>query len=108
MGKTQVTYPRPSWVPEGVSSEKELCPECFSVVGEKSRYNLICILGKQPQGLSVGKLTELLKLKQPTVTHHLQLLTSLDAVKGEKIGRERIYKINRKAHCFEECKIPYK
>lgn len=108
MGKTQITYSRPEWVPVGVSSEKELCPECFSVVGERKRYDLVCILGKNSSGMTVGKLTELLKLKQPTVTHHLQLLASLDAVKGEKIGREHIYKINRKAHCFEECKIPYK
>jgi DNA-binding transcriptional ArsR family regulator len=108
LGKTQATYPRPAWVPEGVMSEKELCPECFTVVGEKSRYRLVCLLGKMEDGLTVSKMTEALNLKQPTVTHHLQILSSLKAIKGVRNGREHIYKLNRKAHCFEECKIPYK
>ena len=111
MNKTKLgksgRYVRPSWVPKNVSGEEELCPDCFRVVGEKSRYKLVCILGKETRGMTVGKLTERLKLKQPTITHHLQVLSSLDAVQSERSGRERIYQLNRKAHCFEECKIPY-
>jgi hypothetical protein len=102
------TYPRPAWVPQVVASEKELCPDCFKVVGERSRYKLVCILGKEVNGMTVGALTERLKLKQPTVTHHLQVLRSVSAVASEKSGREQIYQLNRGAHCFEECKIPYK
>jgi len=30
------TYPIPSWVPVSSMSEKELCPDCFKVVGESS------------------------------------------------------------------------
>lgn len=101
------TYPRPSWVPKGVSSEEELCPECFKVVGEKSRYKLVCMLGKEQGGMTVTELTDRLKLKQPTITHHLQVLRSVDAVGSERSGREQIYQLNRKAHCFEECKIPF-
>lgn len=101
------TYPRPSWVPDTVSGEKELCPDCFKVVGERSRYNLVCMLGKAIEGMTVGQLTEKMKLQQPTVTHHLQVLESVNAVKGESQGRNKIYKLNRDAHCFEECKIPY-
>jgi hypothetical protein len=37
------TYPRPSWVPQAVANEEELCPDCFKVVGERSRYKLVCI-----------------------------------------------------------------
>jgi DNA-binding transcriptional ArsR family regulator len=48
-----------------------------------------------------------LKLKQPTVTHHLNVLRSVGAVTCEESGRERIYTLNRSAHCFEECHIPY-
>lgn len=103
----QKTYPRPVWVPKNVSSEEELCPECFKVVGVHSRYKLVCLLGKAPKGLSVGKLTEKLGLRQPTVTHHLQTLKSVDAVTATQHGREQIYALNREAHCFEECKIPY-
>lgn len=101
------TYARPDWVPKSVSSEEELCPDCFKVVGDKSRYNMVCMLGKAKEGMTVGELTEMVNLRQPTVTHHLQVLKSVDAVDCETRGRERIYKLNRSAHCFEECKIPY-
>jgi len=102
------TYPRPSWVPHTVSGEEELCPNCFKVVGERSRYKLVCMLGKVSDGMTVTELTERLKLKQPTITHHLQVLRSVHAVESERSGREQIYQLNRKAHCFEECKIPFK
>jgi predicted transcriptional regulator len=103
-GKEEKTYKRPAWVKSG---EEELCPDCFKVVGERSRYNLVCMLGKAKGGMTVGELTEQSKLRQPTVTHHLNILRSVDAVESESRGRERIYKLNRDAHCFEECKIPY-
>lgn len=101
------TYPVPSWVPKNVSSEQELCPDCFKVVGEKSRYNLVCTLGKLKSGMTVGELTKTMNLKQPTITHHLQILESVSAVESKSVGRNKIYTLNRDAHCFEECKIPY-
>jgi predicted transcriptional regulator len=103
-GKGEKTYTRPPWVKSG---EEELCPDCFKVVGEKSRYNLVCMLGKAKAGMTVTELTSHMKLRQPTVTHHLQVLRSVDAVESTDRGRERIYTLNRDAHCFEECKIPY-
>lgn len=101
------TYPRPEWVPKNVSSEEELCPDCFKVVGERSRYSLVCMLGKSEDGMTVGELTKAMQLRQPTITHHLQTLHSVDAVNVENNGRKRIYRLNREAHCFEECKIPF-
>ncbi len=105
--ETEQTFPRPEWVPKTVSVEEELCPDCFKVVGERSRYKLVCMLGKTQAGMTVGELTEKMKLKQPTVTHHLQVLQSVKAVDNEARGRERVYKLNRKAHCFEDCHIPF-
>lgn len=103
-GKEEKTYKRPSWVKSG---EEDLCPDCFKVVGDRSRYTLVCILGRVKEGLTVTELTEQIKLRQPTVTHHLQVLRSVDAVESEDRGRERVYTLNRDAHCFEECKIPF-
>lgn len=101
------TYPRPVWVKKSVTGEDELCPDCFKVVGVKSRYKLVCILGKVREGDTVTSLTRQLGLTQPTVTHHLNILKSVDAVAFLDKGRERVYTLNRGAHCFEECKIPY-
>ena len=101
------TYKRPDWIKKGTMSEEDLCPECFKAVGVHSRYKIICCLGKEQTGITVGKLTDILGLRQPTVTHHLNILKSIDAVTVEKKGRECIYRLNRTAHCFEECQIPY-
>jgi DNA-binding transcriptional ArsR family regulator len=101
------THKRPSWVKKSVVNEEELCPDCFKVVGTKSRYQLVCLLGKSAEGLTVSSLTESLKLKQPTVTHHLNILRSVGAVDSVDAGRERVYSLKRDAHCFEECNIPY-
>ena len=104
----ETTYPRPLWVPQTILSEEELCPDCFKVVGDKSRYKVVCLLGKARDGLTVGQITEHLGLTQPTVTHHLQVLREVHAVTCTPSGKERIYALNRNAHCFEECHIPYK
>lgn len=106
-GAKHRTYPRPEWVPKTVMGEEELCPDCFKVVGERSRYNLVCMLGKSKEGMTVTQMTEKMGLKQPTVTHHLQILSSVKAVQAETKGREKHFSLNRKAHCFEDCKIPY-
>ncbi len=103
-GKEEKTYKRPSWVKSG---EEDLCPDCFKVVGDKSRYNMVCMLGKAKEGMTVSELTAEIKLTQPTVTHHLNVLRSVNAVESEDRGRERIYKLNREAHCFEDCQIPF-
>ncbi|MDP4020769.1 MAG: metalloregulator ArsR/SmtB family transcription factor [Candidatus Adlerbacteria bacterium] len=103
-GQEEKTYKRPSWVKSG---EEELCSDCFKVVGDRNRYRLVCLLGKETQGMNVKRLTEEIRLTQPTVTHHLNVLRSVQAVESVVAGRERIYKLNRDAHCFEECKIPY-
>jgi len=105
--KGEKTYKRPAWVKKGVMTEEELCPECFKVVGVHSRYKLVCFLGKSKTGESVTVLTKELGLRQPTVTHHLNTLKSVGAVTVVDKGRERIYTLNREAHCFEECQIPF-
>lgn len=100
-------YKVPSWVDKSVLPEENLCPDCFKVVGVQSRYKLVCLLGKSKEGMTVTSLTKNLKLQQPTITHHLNVLRSVNAVVSADSGRERIYRLNRDAHCFEECKIPF-
>ncbi len=56
--KKQRVYSRPDWVPQTVTGEEELCPDCFKVVGERSRYNLVCMLGKTKNGMTVTEITK--------------------------------------------------
>ena len=100
--KEALVYARPAWVKSG---EEELCPDCFKVVGDKSRYNLVCLLGKAKEGMTVGQLTDQMQLRQPTISHHLNILRSVDAVEREVRGRESVYTLNRSAPCFEDCQV---
>lgn len=102
-----ISHPRPKWVKPNVTSEEDLCPDCFKVVGVRSRYTIVCALGKSAEGLTVSELTKKVGLRQPTITHHLNILKGVDAVNTVEQGRERVYSLNRTAHCFEECQIPY-
>lgn len=88
-------------------TKEKLCPECFKVVGDPKRYQLVCLLAGAEQGMTVTELTNTLDIGQSTVSHHLSTLHSIDAVTVESRGRERVYQINKNAHCFEECHIPY-
>lgn len=103
----QPTYARPEWVKSSVASEEELCPDCFKVVGVKARYTIVCALGKNIDGLTVSEITKQVGLRQPTITHHLNILKEVGAVTVYERGRERVYSLDRSAHCFEECQIPY-
>lgn len=87
--------------------QEEHCPECYKVVGSKSRYQLVLFLGKRKKGANVSQMTREMGLQQPTITHHLNVLKKADAVFVEEKGRERIYTLNRRAHCFDECNIPF-
>lgn len=88
-------------------NEEELCSECFKVVGSRNRYRLVLFLGRQKEGVRVKDMVQYMDLKQPTVTHHLNVLKSVDAVFYKDSGRERLYTLNRDAHCFLECSIPF-
>jgi DNA-binding transcriptional ArsR family regulator len=94
-------------LPKGVLEEDELCPECFKVVGAESRYRLVRLLGRKRAGETVGALAVALGLRQPTVTHHLKTLKEVGAVSVKERGRERLYRLERSAHCFKECRIPF-
>jgi DNA-binding transcriptional ArsR family regulator len=105
--KEEKLHKTPAWVKSSVTREEYLCSDCFKVCGVKSRYELVCRLGKESHGATVTELTSQMRLQQPTITHHLNVLKSVNAVTVTERGRERVYTLNRDAHCFEECKIPY-
>lgn len=92
---------------KNTTTTEELCPDCFKVVSVPSRYSLVLMLAKEKNGLTVQEMTNKINLKQPTVTHHLNVLRSVKAVYSENRGRERVYFVDKDAHCFDECNIPF-
>jgi ArsR family transcriptional regulator len=61
----------------------------FSLLSDKTRLGILAELAKGPS--NVGGLCKALKLKQPTISHHLGLLRMGRLVNGERQGKSVVY-----------------
>ncbi len=61
----------------------------FKVLGNESRLKILGLLANQER--SVGELAAILKLREPTVSHHLAAMKKLGLVKMRAEGNNRIY-----------------
>ena len=68
----------------------------FEVLGDPTRMQILGILSRGNK-LRTKDILEHLKISQPTLSHHMQLLTSSKIVSAEKVGRECFYMINEKS-----------
>ena len=68
-------------------------------VGDPTRHTILnfCCCEKR----SVGEIAKHVKLRQPTVTHHMSLLLEAGLVNREQEGKQVFYKVNQKqmVHC---------
>jgi DNA-binding transcriptional ArsR family regulator len=53
--------------------------------------------GAKPNGLCAGDIEEQVRLSQPTISHHMAILTKAGLVDAEKQGQWRWYRRNEKA-----------
>lgn len=67
----------------------------FKALANESRLKLVGILAQRE--CSVEELAALLKLKEPTVSHHLNKLKELDLVEMKPQGNTHLYKLNQDA-----------
>jgi len=82
----------------------ELCSDCLVKLGVKSRvkiYNFLKLRGKR----TVTEITEFLKLRQPTVSYHLDLMEKAGFLSKDQDGKYFYYYINtqcskRHSKCF--------
>lgn len=68
----------------------------FSALSHEARRRILVVLLGRGGQMSAGKIVERFSCSWPTMTRHLQLLEKAELIKVEKIGRERIYILNRK------------
>ncbi|MBO4747641.1 MAG: helix-turn-helix transcriptional regulator [Clostridiales bacterium] len=68
----------------------------FEVLGDPTRMQILGILGRGNK-LRAKDILEHLKISQPTLSHHMQLLTSSKIVSVNKVGRECFYMINEES-----------
>lgn len=78
-----------------------MCVHCYKLAGDKTRLNILSLL--KEKALRVNDITELLEVKQPTITHHLKRLSEAGLVRMAKKGREHWYALETANECFVDC-----
>lgn len=73
------------------------CTQCFSLLGDSTRLK---IFTKVRAGIDQVKLLEKeISVSQPTISHHLKILTEYGLIKAAKHGRETTYKYQSQFAC---------
>jgi DNA-binding transcriptional ArsR family regulator len=65
--------------------------DTFAALAEPNRLRILQLLRQRPH--SVGELSELLKIRQPQVSKHLQVLNKAGLVHGLVFAQKRIYSL---------------
>jgi ArsR family transcriptional regulator len=69
------------------------CAQFFKAISDETRQKVFELLeGKE---LSVGEIAEKLKLTQPNVSHHLNVLKGAGCVSSRREGKNIYYSVNK-------------
>jgi len=68
-------------------------PTVLAALAEPNRMRIVALLSSAPR--AVGEIAQLLELRQPQVTKHLQTLDRAGLVTVHPLGQRRIYALNR-------------
>jgi len=80
--------------PESANPSPGLASPALSALGDPTRGAIVSLLLDEPaRAATVGQLTAALSLRQPTVSHHLKVLTAARVVDREPRGREVWYSL---------------
>src|SRR3954470_22587101 len=80
------------------ASEQELeqLATLFRLLSDRTRLNLLMLLADGER--NVTNLCELLKLPQPTVSHHLGLLRMSSVIAKRRDGKQGFYSLDGRVH----------
>lgn len=81
----------------GTVYPKHSCVSCFSMLADRTRLKIIQALKKN--SVNVSELTHSMRVTQPTVSHHLKILSESGFAVSEKKGRETYYRFNENYPC---------
>jgi DNA-binding transcriptional ArsR family regulator len=68
----------------------------FKAASDKHRQRILALL-KVRKSLNASEIRAHIKLSQPTVSHHLALLTEAELLHATKKGKETYYELNNKS-----------
>jgi DNA-binding transcriptional ArsR family regulator len=73
----------------------------FRALADPTRIQIVELLARQGQPMSVGQIVEAVGIGQSTVSHHLKILAEVRFVLVEPAGTARLYRINENCvRCF--------
>lgn len=79
------------------SSEAEQVADDFDVLAHPVRLQLLDVLARNEGRVCVCDLEAAVRVKQPTVSHHLKLLRAAGLIEREKVGQWAYYRVDRQA-----------
>ncbi len=72
----------------------EVVTRMLDAVGDPNRLEIIFLLGSQGR-LNVGEIASRFRISRPSISHHLKVLKDAGVVRGEKVGQEVYYRLDR-------------
>ena len=66
--------------------------KCLGALSDPTRQKMVSLLARER--LNVKQLTERLSLSQPAISHHLKILMNAGILHQERVGRERLYRLD--------------
>ena len=64
----------------------------LTALGDPTRQRILMTLSRQR--LNVGELSERFALSRPAISHQLKVLSDASLLRQERIGRERVYRVD--------------
>jgi DNA-binding transcriptional ArsR family regulator len=72
----------------------EAMRRCLAALSDPTRQRIVAVLSEER--LNVTQLTERFSLSQPAISHHLRILSNAGLLIQERLGRERVYRLDTK------------
>jgi len=66
----------------------------FKAIGNPTRLEILTVVAKYNNKVCGGDFEKLVKIKQPTISHHINVLMKAGLIKNQKEGTRVFYSIN--------------
>lgn len=66
----------------------------FKALADATRIQVVSLLARRREPMTVGEIVEVAGVGQPTVSHHLKILAEVGFVLVERRGTASLYRIN--------------
>jgi ArsR family transcriptional regulator, arsenate/arsenite/antimonite-responsive transcriptional repressor len=75
-------------------ADAETCASWFNALADGTRVQLVSLLARAPEPMTVGQIVAAVSVGQSTVSAHLKQLAAIGFVLAQDRGTARLYRIN--------------